>query len=65
VEEKYIVVTIHPKGKKMDVEAENFHGVGCKALLEVFDVMGTVTAGGTKPEYDEVNPNFNRLSQNC
>jgi hypothetical protein len=65
VEEKYIVVTIHPKGKKMDVEAENFHGVGCKALIDVFDVMGTVVAGGTKPEYDEANQNFTHQTQSC
>jgi hypothetical protein len=49
----------------MDVEAENFHGVGCKALIDVFDVMGTVVAGGTKPEYDEANQNFTHQTQSC
>ncbi|MGD0904943.1 MAG: hypothetical protein ABR924_18640 [Terracidiphilus sp.] len=65
MEERFIVVTIAADGRKMDVEAENFHGEGCMALLESFDVMGPVLSETTKPEYNEANQNFRHAPQSC
>lgn len=52
--DKSIIVTISKKGK-VKVEAMNFHGVGCAAVVEAFSsALGTVTAEGNKHElYEE------------
>ena len=50
--DKSIIVTIS-KGK-VSVEANNFHGVGCAAVVEAFSTaLGTVTSEGHKNEIFE------------
>jgi len=51
--DKSIIVTIS-KGK-VRVEANNFHGVGCAAVVEAFSsALGTTTSEGLKNEiYEE------------
>jgi hypothetical protein len=53
--DKSIIVTINPKNGSTRVEANNFHGVGCAAVVEAFSTaLGTVTSEGLKNEiYEE------------
>ena len=62
MEEKFVTVTIAPDGRSMKVEADNFHGQGCGAIMEAFNSMGTVTHEEHKPEYYEANHNHCGLS---
>jgi hypothetical protein len=60
MQEKYVTVTIDPKGQSMKVEADGFQGQGCGAMMEAFDSMGNVTEEIQKPEFFE-NQNQNVL----
>ena len=49
--DKSIIVTINPKNGSTRVEANNFHGVGCAAVVEAFSTaLGTTTSEGLKNE---------------
>jgi len=61
MEERYVTVTIDPKGKTLSVDLEGFHGEGCKAVAEAFEAMGPRISEETKPEiYDNNNQNVLR-----
>lgn len=52
--DKGIIVTIGKDGE-VKVEAMNFHGIGCAAVVEAFSsALGSVKTEGTKSEiYEE------------
>ncbi len=52
--DKSIIVTINPKDGSTRVEANNFHGVGCAAVVEAFSsALGSITSEGLKHEIFE------------
>lgn len=63
-EDRIITVTIDGKAKGFKVDLEGFHGVGCKAVAEAFDSMGTTVQSVEKDEmYEQHNQNVLRQSQ--
>jgi hypothetical protein len=60
-EERIAVVTIDPKGTKLTVDLEGFHGDGCKAIADAFNAIGPRISEEQKPEiYDNNNQNVLR-----
>jgi hypothetical protein len=52
--DKSIIVTINPKDGSTRVEANNFRGIGCAAVVEAFSsALGSVTYEGHKNELFE------------
>ena len=61
MEDRYVTVTINPKGSKLSVDLEGFHGDGCKAIADAFNSIGPRISEEEKPEiYDNHNQNVLR-----
>ena len=54
MEDRVCIVTIDPKGTKLTVDLEGFHGEGCKSIAEAFDSIGSKVVDEDKPEMYEI-----------
>jgi len=55
------IITVEVDDKGFTVETEGFSGVGCDAIHDALEELGTSTGRTFKPEYHQNNNNQNTI----